>query len=158
MYQQGSIFEKQTTHSDAGIDIASVSWWGQASRASAADSQGVSTDCLVPTVLAAAEALASDPKTPRPIHIAFHLEPYPGRSAASVREDLAYIKAQYGGSSAFVPICECILSSVSLCRVCSVLINPKPAITPIQSLRLRLVPHLRLRLGDPSLARGRPNR
>lgn len=48
--------------------------------------------------------MASDPKEPRPIHIAFHLEPYPGRSAASVREDLAYIKAQYAASPAFVPI------------------------------------------------------
>jgi hypothetical protein len=98
----------KTTHdSDAGIDIAAVSWWGQASRAAAADSQGVSTDGLIPTVLAAAEAVAADPVDPRPIKIAFHLEPYPGRTAASVREDLAYIHARYGASPAFVPICEC---------------------------------------------------
>lgn len=83
-----------------------VSWWGQASRASAADSQGVSTDSLIPTVLAAAEAVASNASDPRPIKIAFHLEPYPGRTAASVREDLEYITSKYGASPAFAPICE----------------------------------------------------
>lgn len=36
------------------------------------------------------------------MHIAFHLEPYPGRTAASVRDDVAYLAKNYGASRALL--------------------------------------------------------
>jgi glycoprotein endo-alpha-1,2-mannosidase len=71
----------------AGIDVAVASWWGRP-NASTGDSQGVVTDALFPALLDAAAAAG--------VRVAFHLEPYPGRSAQSIREDLAYLVATYG--------------------------------------------------------------
>lgn len=67
----------------AGIGVAVVSWWGPAWRNGTHDTQGVSTDDRLPTLLAAAARAG--------IAVAFHLEPYPGRSADTVREDLQYL-------------------------------------------------------------------
>ncbi|KAI7837064.1 hypothetical protein COHA_009063 [Chlorella ohadii] len=66
-----------------GIGVAAVSWWGPVWRNGTHDTQGVSTDERLPTLLAAAERAG--------MAIAFHLEPYPGRTAATVREDLQYL-------------------------------------------------------------------
>jgi glycoprotein endo-alpha-1,2-mannosidase len=81
----------------AGISVAVVSWWGQKSRLESTDSQGVSTDALIPTVLAIAATIDG-------LSIAFHLEPYPGRTAESTYEDLLYIHDTYGSSKALYRI------------------------------------------------------
>jgi glycoprotein endo-alpha-1,2-mannosidase len=81
----------------AGISVAVVSWWGQKSRSESHDSQGVSTDSLIPAVLAAAATIDG-------LTIAFHMEPYPGRTAESTYEDLLYIHDTYGSSKALYRI------------------------------------------------------
>ena len=65
------------------IGVAVTSWWGQGSR----------EDQLVDDLL---EAAANNG-----VSVAFHIEPYGGRSAASVVDDIRYIYARYGGHPAF---------------------------------------------------------
>jgi hypothetical protein len=67
----------------AGIGVLVYSWWGQGSY----------EDGLVPVVLAAADRHG--------IKVAWHIEPYGGRTAASTVDDINYINARYGGSPAF---------------------------------------------------------
>jgi hypothetical protein len=57
----------------AGIDEIVVSWWGR----------GSTEDRRLPLILALARRQS--------VLVAVHLEPYPGRSPASVEQDLAYI-------------------------------------------------------------------
>jgi glycoprotein endo-alpha-1,2-mannosidase len=71
-----------------GIGVAVISWWGRPSVPGTHDTQGISTDEVVPAVLDAAEAQG--------IKVAFHLEPYAGRTALSVAEDVQYLEEQYG--------------------------------------------------------------
>lgn len=71
------------------IGVIVLSWWGQASNAASTDTQGVSTDAMIPVILSLAERFGD-------IKIALHLEPYPGRSAPSVRNDIEYIHQNYG--------------------------------------------------------------
>ena len=68
--------------------VVVLSWWGQASREGTSDTQGVQTDHRVAAALAAAARAK--------VSVAWHLEPYPGRTAASVVEDTYYIQAKYG--------------------------------------------------------------
>lgn len=77
-----------------GVGVAAVSWWGPGWRQNTTDTQGVSTDALLPALLAAAEAEG--------MAVSLHLEPYPGRSAASVREDLLYLMRTVGASPALL--------------------------------------------------------
>ena len=84
-------FQEMREH---GIDVAVLSWWGRPTVQGTHDTQGVSTDDAVPTVLNAASAAG--------LHIAFHLEPYAGRSARSVRDDVAYIAHKYGDHPALL--------------------------------------------------------
>ena len=58
----------------AGIDQIVVSWWGR----------GSAEDARLPAVLAAARRDG--------IGIAVHLEPYDGRTVASVLTDIAYLR------------------------------------------------------------------
>jgi glycoprotein endo-alpha-1,2-mannosidase len=60
----------------AGIDEAVISWWGRGSW----------EDAHLRSVVAAARRHGVKP--------AAHLEPYPGRTAATVADDLAYLKAR----------------------------------------------------------------
>ena len=60
--------------SAAGVDQVVVSWWGRGSE----------EDRRLPAVIAAARA--------RGIDVAAHLEPYGGRSPATVAEDVAYLR------------------------------------------------------------------
>ncbi len=60
---------------NAGIDEIAVSWWGR----------GSTEDARLPAVLAAARTDG--------ISVAVHIEPYSGRSVASVVADLAYLRA-----------------------------------------------------------------
>ena len=74
--------------SAAGVDSVMLSWWGQADKDLRRDSQGVSTDELVPTVLDAAAAAG--------VGVSWHMEPYGGRTPATVLEDLRYLHDKYG--------------------------------------------------------------
>ena len=77
---------------EAGVDSVMLSWWGQAALQIERDSQGVSTDPLVPRVLdAAAEA---------GIGVSWHLEPYGGRTTQTVLADLRYLHERYGSHAA----------------------------------------------------------
>ena len=71
----------------AGIDSVMLSWWGQAAADITRDSQGVSTDELIPAVLDAAAAAG--------VGVSWHLEPYGGRTPRTVRDDLIYLARQY---------------------------------------------------------------
>ena len=72
----------------AGVDTAMLSWWGRKDSDVRRDSQGVNTDLIVPAVLDAAAAHG--------VGISWHLEPYGGRSPATVRDDLKYLRERYG--------------------------------------------------------------
>jgi len=72
-----------------GINVAVVSWWGRP-EITGGDSQGTSTDEKMAGMLSAAEETG--------MKIAFHLEPYEGRSAQSFSDDVYYIIDKYGGS------------------------------------------------------------
>lgn len=67
----------------AKVGVIISSWWGQASR----------EDQAVPLLLDVAEHYG--------IKIAFHIEPYDGRSAARLVEDIKYLYSQYGDHPAF---------------------------------------------------------
>ena len=75
---------------EAGINIAVVSWWGQQTNPESTDTQGVSTDRILGEVLKILDERGSDVK------VAFHLEPYPGRTVVSIKQDLEYIYQTYG--------------------------------------------------------------
>lgn len=80
-----------------GINVIVVSWWGQKSRAASTDTQGVNTDELIPIILQTALDIEG-------IKIAFHLEPYPGRTAQSTYEDIVYIYENYGSMNSIYRI------------------------------------------------------
>lgn len=67
----------------AGIGVIITSWWGQGSR----------EDQAVPLLLQTAEGYG--------IKVAFHIEPYNGRTPESLVSDVKYIYEQYGSSPAF---------------------------------------------------------
>ncbi|HLX20771.1 MAG TPA: hypothetical protein VKR23_11525 [Gaiellaceae bacterium] len=60
----------------AGVDEIIVSWWGR----------GSAEDLRLPLVMRAAHA--------QHLKVAIHLEPYPGRSPATVAQDLTYLAAR----------------------------------------------------------------
>lgn len=68
---------------EAGVGVIISSWWGQ----------GSNEDQAVPILLELGEQYG--------IKVAFHIEPYPGRTAESIVDDIKYIYAQYGDSPAF---------------------------------------------------------
>lgn len=72
---------------EAGIECAVASWWGRPGH-SGGDSQGVLTDDALGVLLEAA-ALEG-------VGVAFHLEPYEGRSVESLRSDLSYLHTRFG--------------------------------------------------------------
>ncbi len=67
----------------AGIGVIITSWWGQGSY----------EDRAVPLILQTAERYG--------IKVAFHIEPYGGRTAEKLVSDIKYIYEKYGGSPAF---------------------------------------------------------
>jgi len=67
----------------AGIGVVNVSWWGPDNH----DDQ-------------AAELLVREAEK-KGMKVNFHIEPYPGRSAASVKENLKYLIGKYKDSPAF---------------------------------------------------------
>ena len=79
---------------DNDIDVVIISWWGRCDNPSSSDTQGVCTDNIVPLLFQAADEVGH-------MKIAFHLEPYAGRSVASVRDDLVYIIDKYSKFASF---------------------------------------------------------
>ncbi|RZV47450.1 MAG: hypothetical protein EX267_01160 [Acidimicrobiia bacterium] len=71
---------------EAGVGVVVSSWWGRGA-------QGIREDEAVPVLLDLAERYG--------IRVAFHIEPYSGRSADSVVEDVEYLYAKYGDHPAF---------------------------------------------------------
>jgi hypothetical protein len=71
---------------EAGVGVIVSSWWGRGA-------QGVREDEAVPVLLDLAERYG--------IGVAFHIEPYAGRTADSVVEDVKYLYAKYGDHPAF---------------------------------------------------------
>ena len=67
----------------AGIGVIITSWWGQGSR----------EDQVVPLLLQTADGYG--------IKVAFHIEPYNGRTPESLLSDIKYIYENYGSSPAF---------------------------------------------------------
>jgi hypothetical protein len=67
----------------AGVGVIITSWWGQGTR----------EDRPVPLLLETAERYG--------IKVAFHIEPYNKRTAASLVSDIKYLYAKYGSSPAF---------------------------------------------------------
>jgi glycoprotein endo-alpha-1,2-mannosidase len=67
----------------AGVGVIISSWWGQ----------GSNEDQAVPLILQMAERYG--------IKVAFHIEPYSGRTAESLVSDIKYIYKKYGNSPAF---------------------------------------------------------
>ena len=67
----------------AGIGVIITSWWGQGSR----------EDQVVPLLLSTAEQYG--------IKVAFHIEPYNGRTPESLVSDIKYLYDRYSGSPAF---------------------------------------------------------
>jgi hypothetical protein len=68
---------------EAGVGVIITSWWGQGSR----------EDLAVPLLLQTAEQYG--------IKVAFHIEPYNGRTPESLVSDINYLYTQYGDSPAF---------------------------------------------------------
>ncbi len=77
------IEQHMTWLEQAGIGVIITSWWGQGSR----------EDQVVPLLLKAAEQHG--------IKVAFHVEPYNGRTADRLVSDIQYIYQHYGSSPAF---------------------------------------------------------
>jgi glycoprotein endo-alpha-1,2-mannosidase len=67
----------------AGIGVIIASWWGS----------GSNEDNAVPLILKMAERYG--------IKVAFHIEPYQGRTADGLVSDIKYINQKYGNSPAF---------------------------------------------------------
>eukprot|EP00899_Mesostigma_viride_P014241 jgi/Mesvir1/22818/Mv20081-RA.1 len=93
----GAVADHMRQLVDAGVRVLVLSWWGPEWRPASADTQGVHTDSALPILFRAAEASGD-------IKLAFHLEPYAGRTALTVREDIEYLISRYGNSSALLRI------------------------------------------------------
>ena len=78
----------------AGIGAAIFSWWGRPDVAGTFDTQGIATDAAVQLAVASAERAE--------MNFAFHLEPYPGRSVETFRQDVAYLHQRYGASQSWL--------------------------------------------------------
>lgn len=79
----------------AGVGVAVASWWGRA-EVSTGDSQGILTDATFPALLDSAASAG--------VQVSFHLEPYEGRTAASIRADLRYLHERYGHHPALLRV------------------------------------------------------
>ena len=66
----------------AGVGVLCASWWGR----------DTFTDLALPALFKAAEQAG--------LQINFHIEPFPGRNAASTREAITYLVGKFGASPA----------------------------------------------------------
>lgn len=83
--------------SAAGVGVIVVSWWGQRHHSHATDTQGVNTDIALELLLQTLDQFNAPFATPV-LKLAIHLEPYPSRSAESIRSDIEYLITHYGHS------------------------------------------------------------
>ena len=72
----------------AGICGVILSWWGRPDEEGTHDTQGVNTDKIVEIVVKAAAEVED-------IYVGFHLEPYSGRSAEKVVQDVRYLQHRF---------------------------------------------------------------
>ena len=79
----GAVTQQMQQIQQAGVGVIVYSWWGQ----------GSAEDAYVAGTMDVAERFG--------IKVAWHIEPYDGRSAASVVRDMAYINSHYGSHPAF---------------------------------------------------------
>ena len=84
----GAVEQHMRWVEQSGAGVLVYSWWGQGSY----------EDGLVPGVLDAAARHG--------IEVAWHLEPYGGRTAASTVDDIRYIDARYGSHPAYYRAAE----------------------------------------------------
>ncbi|EFC49314.1 hypothetical protein NAEGRDRAFT_62591 [Naegleria gruberi] len=73
----------------ANVHVIVLSWWG----VSEADENGSNTELITPFFMECAEEAG--------LQVIFHMEPYKGRNAASVKRDIKYVIDKYGNSKAF---------------------------------------------------------
>lgn len=71
----------------SSVDTIVLSWWGRPGLSSG-DTQGVVTDGRISSVLSAAASAG--------VSVAWHMEPYEGRTAESFRGDVRYLNDRYG--------------------------------------------------------------
>jgi len=76
----------------SGVGVVVLSWSGRPDFPGAHDTQGVRTDRAIPLVMEVAAEVGME--------VALHLEPYEGRTAESVRDDISYLIRQYGDHKA----------------------------------------------------------
>ena len=76
----------------AGVGVVVLSWSGRPDVPGTHDTQGVSTDNLILSVMDVAQQEGME--------VALHLEPYHGRTAETVSADLAYIADRFGSHPA----------------------------------------------------------
>ncbi|EFJ40560.1 hypothetical protein VOLCADRAFT_99671 [Volvox carteri f. nagariensis] len=81
-----------------GIGVLVASWWGPPWRQGSHDTQMVNTDSRLEMVIRELEESGSK------VRIAFHLEPYEGRTKETVHEDLVYLSKKYRDSPAVLQI------------------------------------------------------
>ena len=74
----------------AGIGVLSVSWYPPQTRD---DNAVIFVDSLIPTILKIAQEYEEK--------VCFHIEPYQGRTASTVKRDIEYIINTYGDHPAF---------------------------------------------------------
>ena len=72
----------------AGICGVVLSWWGRPDEEGTHDTQGVNTDSIVESVVKAAADVEG-------IYVGFHLEPYAGRNAKKVAQDVRYLQHRF---------------------------------------------------------------
>ena len=74
----------------AGVGVLSVSWYPPQTRD---DNAVIFVDSLIPTILQIAQEYEEK--------VCFHIEPYQGRTASTVKRDIEYIVDTYGDHPAF---------------------------------------------------------
>ena len=81
----------------AKVNVVVLSWWGRREVEGTTDTQGVSTDIKVGTIIKVIESIPN-------MQFSFHMEPYPGRSVDSFRQDVVSLTSRYGTSSSWFRI------------------------------------------------------
>jgi len=79
------------------VNVVVLSWWGRREVEGTTDTQGVSTDITVGTIIKVIESIPN-------MQFSFHMEPYPGRSVDSFRQDVVSLTSRYGTSSSWFRI------------------------------------------------------
>ena len=84
-----SLDEQVSWAREAGIDVLVLCWTGRPDNPTSGDSQGILTDSAVRGALEAVQRVG------RGMQVSFLLEPYDGRSGATVVDDMHYLRTHY---------------------------------------------------------------